>query len=171
MYNNQIGNSVNKIRATWNIVKAKTNRLHRPPTNKYHTSPGTFNKYFLWIAEKITHDIRYKNSKGCNTYKIPTHYLAKLFHKPFPSIQFFNTSTKEIEKTTKSLNLKKSSDYDEISTKILKISAPFISSPLNYICNKSILSGTFPTWLKYSIIKPLYKKGDRDNVANYRPVS
>jgi len=58
-----------------------------------------------------------------------------------------------------------------ISTKILKISAPFIISPLNYISNKSILSGTFPTRLKYSIIKPVYKKGDRDNVANYRPVS
>jgi hypothetical protein len=34
-----------------------------------------------------------------------------------------------------------------------------------------MLSGTFPTRLKYSIIKPLYKKEDRDNVANYRPIS
>jgi len=30
MYNNQITNSANKIKATWNIVKAETNRLHRP---------------------------------------------------------------------------------------------------------------------------------------------
>jgi len=86
-------------------------------------------------------------------------------------MQFNNTSTKEIDKIIKSLNLKQSSGYEEISTKILKISAPFIISPLNYICNKSILSGTFPTRLKYSIIKPVYKKGDRDNVTNYRPVS
>jgi len=33
---------------------------------------------------------------------------------------------------------------------ILKASASFISSPLNYICNKSILSGISPTRLKYS---------------------
>ena len=61
----------------------------------------TFNKYFLSIAEKITCDIRYKNSKGCKTYKSPTHYLSNLFHKPFPSIQFNNTSTKEIDKIIK----------------------------------------------------------------------
>ena len=36
---------------------------------------------------------------------------------------------------------------------------------------QSILSGNFPTRLKYSIIKPVYKKGDRENVANYRPIS
>jgi len=42
---------------------------------------------------------------------------------------------------------------------------------LSYICNKSILSGTFPTRLNYAIIKPLLKKRDKENVANYRPIS
>jgi hypothetical protein len=67
--------------------------------------------------------------------------------------------------------MKESSGYDEICTKILKISAPFISSPLSYICNKSMLSGTFPTRLKYAIVKPLFKKGNKEKVANYRPIS
>jgi hypothetical protein len=31
--------------------------------------------------------------------------------------------------------------------------------------------GTFFTRLKHSIVKPLFKKGDRENMANYRPVS
>jgi len=31
-----------------------------------------------------------------------------------------------------------SNGYDEISTKILKLSAPCISSPLTYICNKTL---------------------------------
>jgi hypothetical protein len=87
--------------------------------------------------------------------------LSKLFHKPFPSIKFNNTSIKEIEKISNSLKIQESSGYDEISTKILKTSAPFICSPLNYICNKSILSGTFPTRLKNAVVKPLLKKGDR----------
>jgi len=34
-----------------------------------------------------------------------------------------------------------------------------------------MLSGTFPTRLKYAIVKPLLKKEDKENVANYRPIS
>jgi hypothetical protein len=34
-----------------------------------------------------------------------------------------------------------------------------------------MLSGTFPTGLKYAIAKPLLKKGNKENVANYRPIS
>jgi hypothetical protein len=54
---------------------------------------------------------------------------------------------------------------------MLKVSAPYISSFLNYICIKSIRFGNIPTLLKYSIVKPLFKKGDRKNMANYRPIS
>jgi hypothetical protein len=70
----------------------------------------------------------------------------------------------------KSLKSKNSHGYDEVPTKLLKICAPYICSPLTYICNKSISSGNFPDHFKYSIIKPLYKKGDKMNVANYRPI-
>jgi hypothetical protein len=56
-------------------------------------------------------------------------------------------------KLLKPLNLK--TRYDEISLKILKISSPFIVAPLNHICNRTILSGKFPSRMKYSIIKPI----------------
>jgi len=52
-------------------------------------------------------------------------------------------------------------EYDEVSTKILKISTPFIISALNYICNKAISTGIFPSHLKYSVVKHLYEKGDK----------
>jgi hypothetical protein len=80
-------------------------------------------------TENIIHDIRCNNKQGYNTNKNPNYYLSNLFHKPFPNIEFKNTSTKEIEKIINSLKIKESSGYDEISTKILNISAPFISSP------------------------------------------
>jgi len=34
-----------------------------------------------------------------------------------------------------------------------------------------MLSGTYPSRLKYATVKPLLKKGDKENVANYRPIS
>jgi hypothetical protein len=67
-------------------------------------------------------------------------------------------STKVIEKIMFSLKIKDSFCYDEIPTKILKTSAPFIGSPLSYICNKSVVSGTFPARLKYAMVKPLLKE-------------
>jgi hypothetical protein len=71
----------------------------------------------------------------------------------------------------KSIKTKNSSGYDEISTKLLKISANYICSPLTYICNKSVSTEIFPERLKYSVINPLYKKGDKTDPSNYRPIS
>jgi len=78
---------------------------------------------------------------------------------------------KKLERIIKSLKTKNSSGYDEISTKILKISCPFISSPINYICTKMLFWGVFPDRLKYAVLKPIHKNDDRCEVSNYRPVS
>jgi len=61
--------------------------------------------------------------------------------------------------------------FDKISIKLLTISAPYMCSPLTYICNKSILSGIFPHRMKFSFIKPIYKKGNKMNPTNYGPIS
>jgi len=46
-----------------------------------------------------------------------------------------------------------------------------MSLPLNYVCNETVSTGILPDRLKYSIINPLYKKGNERDVSNYRPVS
>jgi hypothetical protein len=84
---------------------------------------------------------------------------------------FKSVSTHEIISIIKSLKTKNSFGYDEISTKLLKVSASYISSPLTYICKKPISKGNLPERLKYSIIKPWYKKGDKADPSNYRPIS
>ena len=56
-------------------------------------------------------------------------------------------------------------------TKILKISSPFIISPLTYTCNRMLSTGTFPDRLKFSEIQPIYKKVDKALITNYRPIS
>ena len=71
-------------------------------------------------------------------------------------------TTKEIEKIIKSLKSKNSYGYDEIPLKILEESKPFFISPLTDICNKSLSWGIFLSWLKFSEIKLLYKKGDNE---------
>jgi Notch-like protein len=60
---------------------------------------------------------------------------------------------------------------DKISSKVLKYSLNMISTPLTYIFNCVLSTGTFPTLMKYSIVKPLFKKGDKSNLSNHRPMS
>jgi hypothetical protein len=64
--------------------------------------------------------------------------------------------------------MKNSHGYGEISVKVLKISFPFIISPLTYISNKPLFSGIFLDRLKYVEIKPLFKGGSRNDPSNYR---
>ena len=61
--------------------------------------------------------------------------------------------------------------YDEVPLWIVKLSMPFISSPLIYICNKMLSTGAFPTRLKFSQVFPIFKRGNKTEMSVYRPVS
>jgi hypothetical protein len=98
------------------------------------------------------------------------HNLEQNYNYSPPSFVIKTFSTKEITFIIKELKTKNSHWFDEISTKLLKISAAYIFSPLTYICNKSILSGTFPDHRKFSIIN-LYLRKKEINLTSYRPIS
>jgi len=180
-YNNQIFHSHNKIKATWNIIKSETgrNNIKYDKANVYNTDKEcnksvnveNFNNYFLMIAETIFCKIMGNNKQNVSSTKYSLSYLSQIFNLPFTNIVLHNTSAGEIEKIIHTFPWKNSCGYDEILVKILKISAPFISSPLCRIINISLNLGVFPTRLKYFIITPLHKRGDKNNVTNYRPVS
>lgn len=128
-----------------------------------------FNNYFSSIAEKLLNN----NSSGVpsGNNKDFLCYLYQNFYHSFPKMNFSNTNAYEIQKIILSMKPKNSHGYDEISLKIVKSSAPYILSPLTYLCNKILLTGIFPDRLKYSEVKPLYKKGDKSEISNYRPIS
>jgi len=115
--------------------------------------------------------IKGSNKQNLSYTKDSLPYLFQVFNHPFTNLVFHNTSTGEIEKIVHALPGKNSCGYDEISARILKASALFISSPLCCIINTSLESGVFPTRLKYSVITPLHKKGSKNIDSNYRPIS
>jgi len=54
---------------------------------------------------------------------------------------------------------------------MLKLCAQYLSKPLTYIYSTSIIQGNFPQTLKYVIVVPVFKNGDRTQMATYRPIS
>jgi hypothetical protein len=137
----------------------------------HYTITESLNNYFLTTAHKInTSNTKFDQIIHVDPHKY-LNYLSRAFKTPFPKINLNYTSTTEIENIIKSLKSKNSNGYNEISVKILKISIPFISSPLTYICTRVLSTGVFPSRLKYSEIIPLFKYGDRTNMTNYKPIS
>ena len=43
--------------------------------------------------------------------------------------------------------------------------------PLTLLINQTLITGVFPSKLKISRIKPLFKNGDAAVISNYRPIS
>lgn len=87
-----------------------------------------------------------------------------------PNIKLENISTQEIENIIQSLHGENSHRYDEISMKVLKFSPPFISSPINYICNIVLSRGTFPSCFTFLEIKTATQWEDIKHMTNYRPI-
>jgi len=140
-------------------------------TTHHQTTTEEFNNYYISIADDIINTNPVKNTTDDLNKDDPLNYLHTAFPQSFTTLKLKNTTTDEIEKIIKELKSKSSSGYDEITTRILKISSPYIVSPLTHICNRMLSTGTFPARLKYSKIKPIYKKGDKTLITNYRPIS
>ena len=69
------------------------------------------------------------------------------------------------------LDANKAHGWDDVSIRMVKICEESLVRPLMNIFTLSLESGTFPSdWKKANVI-PVYKKGDKAIVKNYRPVS
>ncbi len=76
-----------------------------------------------------------------------------------------------MENMLRSLDISKSAGEDKVSGKFTRDATEVISSPLSYIMNLSLKSATVPDDFKSARVLPKYKKGNRNDEGNYRPVS
>ena len=67
--------------------------------------------------------------------------------------------------------MKTSSGHDKISCIILKEIKDIIAQPLSLVVNQAFNTGVFPSKLKLAKVIPLFKKGDKTLLENYRPIS
>ena len=60
---------------------------------------------------------------------------------------------------------------DGIHARILKSCSALLAYPLTAIMQKSLLTGSFPSYWSESLVVPIYKRGPRSVASNYRAVS
>ena len=120
-----------------------------------------FNTYFVNIGPNLAVNIP-PSDKTFNSF----------LTNPNPnSIFFIPVDEIEVIDIVNNLKAKKSSGCDGISLFLLKQIIHEIAAPLTHIFNLSLTTGIFPSKMKVAKIIPIFKKGNVNDLGNYRPIS
>ena len=82
-----------------------------------------------------------------------------------------NVSVLDFEKVLSNLNPNKSPGPDNFHPKFLKHTAASLCKPLKILFDLPLSRGNIPNDFKTAEVRPIYKKGDKSQAGNYRPVS
>ena len=107
---------------------------------------------------------KYKNHPSIRLIKENYRNTNNTFH-------FENVSVKDIEKELKNLLSSKAAQDTDIPTKVIKANIDIFTPILLDEFNKSLALGIFPSSMKLANITPVFKKDDRTDKCNYRPIS
>ncbi|KFP60983.1 RNA-directed DNA polymerase from mobile element jockey, partial [Cariama cristata] len=69
------------------------------------------------------------------------------------------------------LDMNKSMGSDGIRSRILKELADMFAKPLSIIYQQSWLTGEVPDNWRLANVTPIYEKGQKEDLGNYRPIS
>ena len=69
------------------------------------------------------------------------------------------------------LEVKKATGLDNMPSRLLKLAARILVPSLTFIFNQSLCSGIVHLDWKLARVTPVFKKGKRQDVNNYRPIS
>ena len=88
-----------------------------------------------------------------------------------PRLTNLHVDVVDVRLLLSTLNPNKACGPDNLPAIILKECAAEISPSLTYLYNLSLSTGIVPDLWKIANVSPVYKKGDKQSCANYRPIS
>lgn len=168
-YIKKMNKAKNKVKSMWQIIKERTNKTARKikrnislkTNNVTITKPvsiaNTFNDYFLSVGSR--------NGSSAETQGRPA--ATRLNN----SIYLDPISPEEVKKIITNLKNKTSYGFDEFPPILIKHCVDELMLPISNIINQSFSEAVFPSLLKQSIIKPIPKIQNTNDVTQFRPIS
>jgi hypothetical protein len=135
---------------------------NRKITDPYEIAES-LNDHFVGIGKQLADNLSLSNLD----------YKDFMLVKQTPDIHFNFVEVLEIDiiSIIRSLNTRKATGYDNIPVRLLKENLLSLTPVITYLINMAISCSTFPDCLKIARVTPLYKKGSKFDLGNYRPIS
>lgn len=156
-----IDSSSNKCKAAWTII----NKM-RPGKSKQSITPiqpDTFAQFF----SKYIEDIR----KGIKQNSIPFQELLRSCPVSAKNFHWRLITRDDVCRVIKNLKPSRSRDLYGFSNSLMKEISDLVAEPLALCINACLRDGVFPDFLKIARVCPIFKKGNRKDPADYRPIS
>ena len=167
-HNNEFSKCKDDIKKTWELINKtiKKNNLMSKIIIKENNAicksedlPNKFIKHFTDSVQKLVSDIPTTNNS-------PNSYLKNRNPNSFFLSHVLNDEVSDVISDMKD----NGRSIFKFSTRVLSEVKGVINEKLATIINLCVSQGYFPSQLKTGCITPVYKKGDKSNINNYRPV-
>ena len=173
LINNNYNDYINSLQASlhenpkrfWSYYRSKRKVTSVPATVKYcdqsFCTPArqaeAFNKYFFNVFSP--------DPPSCENPIMST------LSNSDAMLSSISLTVSEVELLLRGLNVNKAYGPDSLPTRILVECSSELAPSVCTLFNKSLSSGVLPELWKEALVIPIHKKGDKELVENYRPIS
>ena len=141
-----------------NVTPLSLNQEGKEISDKIEMA-SIFNRFFATVGSKLGDTFNFSNTE----------------HISFPlnndNFTFSQVRLSTVQKIVSQLDNSKATGLDGINVRALKSGSPILSFYLTHLFNLSLSTGIVPSCWKKKRVTPVFKKGDSDDVNNYRPIS
>ena len=136
--------------------------IHGHECNDKEVIAEQFNIFFATMGMQNAHR---DNALDRNSFQ---NYLT---HQTETNFSFHLIDNNATVRIIKGMKMSHSKGHDCISSELIKLINTDISSCITVIINQSLTSGIFPDNLKIAKVSPIFKKGNKKLICNYRSIS
>ena len=168
-FHDKIIASESNSRKKWKILKSELKLNSNEDTITYIKVNNEEITNTQRIAEEMKNHFETCATKLAN--EVPDSGICDVLTEQQPEWGFNLITQCDLIKVIDSLLPKNSCGFDGLSNRMLKKEKRKISALIVNLVNETLVQGTFPDVLKVAKVIPIFKKGEKFNLNNYRPIS